>query len=63
LTNGSGIKILQWVNESSVTRVYASILNMLRDEMHDHLTVLRHSIHLYLLCLLDVLREDDEMFA
>ena len=49
--------------EGSVTGVNTSILDMLRDVMHNQLPVLSHGIHFDLLGTLNVLRDDDRVFA
>jgi len=62
-SNGLGVEVLRRKNEGRVSGVDSSVLDVLRDVVHDHLSVLRDGVHLDLLGLLDVLGDDDGVIS
>ena len=59
--NGLYIQLLWRELNRGITRMYAGKLDMLRDGISQDLTILSHSIHLYLLGMFNKFRYDDRM--
>ncbi|KAI6769204.1 hypothetical protein HG531_010308 [Fusarium graminearum] len=62
LDSGS-LQILRRQDKGSITRVNTSVLNVLRDEVTNNLTVLSNSVHLNLLSVLNVLGNNDRVVS
>lgn len=58
-SDGFGVEILRRQDKGGVSRVNTSVLDVLGDVVHDHLSVSGDGIHLNLFGLLNVLGDDD----
>lgn len=63
LSDSLSVEVLGGKHEGSVTRVYTSVLDVLGDVVHHHLTISGDSVHLNFLGLLDVLGDNDGMVS